>query len=156
MLWDLVLKLFLLKKVHMSLVNSARNPQVWISTNFSLKLGPTALFTHLKIILLQYFQFSIISNKRYPNKPLVENRHYINFHTSNEVQDRHRIHKWMRDLVGVSIRAHQMQNATLLCMCLDTAYFTKNWKLKTENNKMIFLGYCSLKRILCIVHKALD
>ena len=28
------------------------------STNFSLKMGPMALFTHLKIILLQYFQFS--------------------------------------------------------------------------------------------------
>ena len=27
----------------------------------TLKLGPTALFTHLKIILLQYFQFSTIS-----------------------------------------------------------------------------------------------
>ena len=28
------------------------------STNFSLKMGPMALFTQLKIILLQYFQFS--------------------------------------------------------------------------------------------------
>ena len=28
---------------------------------FSLKMGHTVLFTHLKIILLQYFQFSIFS-----------------------------------------------------------------------------------------------
>ena len=28
---------------------------------FSLKLGPTILFTHLKIILLQYFRFSVFS-----------------------------------------------------------------------------------------------
>ena len=28
------------------------------------------LFTHLKIISLQCFQFSIFSNKRYSNKPL--------------------------------------------------------------------------------------
>ena len=35
-----------------------------VNTEFSkstLKLDPTALFTHLKIILLQYFQFSVIS-----------------------------------------------------------------------------------------------
>ena len=31
------------------------------SLKLSLKLGPTALFTHLKIILLQYFQFSAIT-----------------------------------------------------------------------------------------------
>ena len=31
------------------------------STTFSLKMGSTALFTHLKIILLQCFQFSIFS-----------------------------------------------------------------------------------------------
>ena len=33
--------------------------QVRISANFSLKLGSTVLFTYLKIILLQYFLFSI-------------------------------------------------------------------------------------------------
>ena len=32
-------------------------------------LGPTELFTPLKIILLQCFQFSV--NKRYPNTPLM-------------------------------------------------------------------------------------
>ena len=34
-------------------------------------MGPTVLFTHLKIILLQYFQFSVFSfsnNKFNPNK----------------------------------------------------------------------------------------
>ena len=30
------------------------------------------LFIHLKIILLQYFQFSIFSNKWYPNRPLID------------------------------------------------------------------------------------
>ena len=30
-------------------------------SNFSLKMGPTSLFTHLKIILLQCFQFSVFS-----------------------------------------------------------------------------------------------
>ena len=31
------------------------------ATFFLLKMSPIALFTHLKIILLQYFQFSIFS-----------------------------------------------------------------------------------------------
>ena len=35
-----------------------------------LKLGLTALFTYLKIILLQCFQFLVFRNKRYSNKPL--------------------------------------------------------------------------------------
>ena len=33
------------------------------SVTFSLKMGPTILFTHLKIILLQYFQFSAVSKR---------------------------------------------------------------------------------------------
>ena len=41
------------------------------STKLSLKMDPIALFTHLKIILLQYFQFSAISsiqtNPKYPS-----------------------------------------------------------------------------------------
>jgi len=32
-------------------------------SKFALKLCPTILFTHLKIILLQYFQFSVFNNK---------------------------------------------------------------------------------------------
>ena len=39
------------------------------SEKFSLKIGPTTLFTYLKIILLQCFQFSIISSiQTNPNK----------------------------------------------------------------------------------------
>ena len=52
-------------------VHCSRDPQVLFLANFSLKFGFTALFTHLKIILLQCFQFSIFSNKRYPNRSLV-------------------------------------------------------------------------------------
>ena len=46
------------------------------STTFLLKMSPTTLFTHLKIILLQCFQFSISAtfnfsnNKLNPNGPL--------------------------------------------------------------------------------------
>ena len=40
------------------------------SATFSLKNDPIVLFTHLKIILLQCFQFSVFSkNKLYPNGP---------------------------------------------------------------------------------------
>ena len=35
-----------------------RTQKPLFSTKLSLKMGPTALFTHLKIIILQYFQFS--------------------------------------------------------------------------------------------------
>ena len=45
-----------------SIVNSVfmhylQTHKFYFSAIFSLKMGPTALFTHLKIILLQYFQF---------------------------------------------------------------------------------------------------
>ena len=42
---------------------------------FSLKSGLMTLITHLKIILLQYFQFSVLvfSNKQYPNRLLISN-----------------------------------------------------------------------------------
>ena len=39
------------------------------SATFSLKISPTVLFTHLKIILLQYF--SVFSFQLYPNRLLV-------------------------------------------------------------------------------------
>ena len=39
----------------------SRDPQVQNSVNFKLKLGLIALFIHLKIILLQCFQFSAIN-----------------------------------------------------------------------------------------------
>ena len=53
------------------LMHCSRDPQVPCSATFSLKLGLTTLFTHLKIILLQCFQFSIFSNKQYPNRSQV-------------------------------------------------------------------------------------
>ena len=37
----------------------------------TLKLDLTQHYSYLKIILLQYFQFSIFYNKQYPNRPLV-------------------------------------------------------------------------------------
>ena len=37
-----------------------QDPQLLYSEKI-LKMGPTTLFTHLKIILLQYFQFSVFS-----------------------------------------------------------------------------------------------
>ena len=40
------------------------------SAIFSLKMDPTVLFTHLKIILLQYFSVSIFNFQLYPNGPL--------------------------------------------------------------------------------------
>ena len=48
--------------VDFSTMNSAfvhylRTHKFHFSATFSLKIGPTALFTHLKIILLQCFQF---------------------------------------------------------------------------------------------------
>ena len=52
--------------VNFSTVNSApvhcsQTHKFYFSTIFSLKIGHTALFTHLKIILLQCFQFSIFN-----------------------------------------------------------------------------------------------
>ena len=52
-------------------VHCSGDPQVQNSAKSNLKLSLTELFTHLKIILLQCFQFSVFSNKLYPNRPLV-------------------------------------------------------------------------------------
>ena len=43
-------------------VHCLQDPQVQISTNFSLKLSLIAIFTHLKFILLQCSQFLAISS----------------------------------------------------------------------------------------------
>ena len=40
------------------------------SVKFLLKMGLTILFIHLKIILLQCFQFLVFSKKQYLNRPL--------------------------------------------------------------------------------------
>ena len=49
-------------------------PTITLFIKKILKMGPTVLFTHLKIILLQCFQFSVFSfnnNKFNPNGPIV-------------------------------------------------------------------------------------
>ena len=50
-------------------VRCSRTHKLYFSAIFSLKMGPTIRFTHLKIILLQCF--SIFSFQLYPNGPLV-------------------------------------------------------------------------------------
>ena len=45
----------------------------------NFKTGLMVLFTHLKIILLQCFQFSVFSNKRYPNRPLICFSYFLYF-----------------------------------------------------------------------------
>ena len=54
------------RKCWLSAVNSVhmhclRTHKFHFLSIFSLKMGPTSLFTHLKIILLQCFQFSVFS-----------------------------------------------------------------------------------------------
>ena len=45
------------------LLHYSRDPQVFFFIEkTTLKLGPTVLFTHLKIILLQCFQFSAMND----------------------------------------------------------------------------------------------
>ena len=46
------------------LVHCSRDLQILFSTKTTLKLGLIVLFTHLKIILLQYFQFSVFSSQQ--------------------------------------------------------------------------------------------
>ena len=55
----------------MGSVHCSWDLQVPFSFKTTLKLGPMALFTHLKIILLQCFQFLVFNNKRYPNTPYI-------------------------------------------------------------------------------------
>ena len=47
--------------VNSALVYYLRSHKYHFSATFSLKMGPTVLFTHLKIILLLCFQFSVFS-----------------------------------------------------------------------------------------------
>ena len=55
----------LCQSVH--IVYCSRTYKFYFSVTFSLKMGPTILFTHLKIILLQCFSVSIFSFQLYPN-----------------------------------------------------------------------------------------
>ena len=48
-----------------------RTHKFHFSETFSLKMGPAILFTHLKIILLQYFSVSIFNFQLYSNGPLI-------------------------------------------------------------------------------------
>ena len=66
-------------------VHCLQDSQVLYSAKKNLKPGPTVLFTHLKIILLQCFQFLIFNNKRYPNRPLM--REGTIFHGSHDLYD---------------------------------------------------------------------
>jgi len=50
-----VLAFVLALRFCVGLMHCSQDSQVWILVNFSLKLGFTALFTYLKIILLPYF-----------------------------------------------------------------------------------------------------
>ena len=54
-------------------VHYSRDPQVLFLAKFSLKLDPMTLFTQLKIILLQCFQFLAISGIQTDPKYLSEN-----------------------------------------------------------------------------------
>ena len=76
-------------------VHCLRTHKFHFSVTFSLKMGPTTLFTHLKIILLQYFQFSVLSFskissiqtdpifRKYESFPTHENGPTQSMHISN-------------------------------------------------------------------------
>ena len=55
---------------HVSPVHCSWTHKFHFSATFSLKMSPTILFTHLKIILLQCF--SVFGFQLYPNGPLTE------------------------------------------------------------------------------------
>ena len=56
-LYNLTFQPFSAHQLVLCTVHGTHKPQ--FSAIFSLKIGPTVLFTHLKIILLQYVQFSV-------------------------------------------------------------------------------------------------
>ena len=51
-------------------MHCSRDPQIFFFNKLLLKISLTVLFTYLKIILLQCFQFSVFSSKWYPNRSL--------------------------------------------------------------------------------------
>ena len=59
-------KLFFSQLVH--IMYCSQTHKFYFSTTFSLKIGLTVLFTHLKIILLQYFLVFSFSFQRYSNE----------------------------------------------------------------------------------------
>ena len=58
---------------HVCPVHCLQTHKFHFSAIFSLKMGLTVLFIHLKIILLQYFSVFSFSFQLYPNRPLVSN-----------------------------------------------------------------------------------
>ena len=66
---------------HMSPVHCLRTHKFHFLTTFSLKMGSTVLFTHLKIILLQCFL--VFNFQLYPNGPLIINLHTNSFSTKH-------------------------------------------------------------------------
>ena len=61
---------FQLLETKFTVHHCSQDPQPLYSEKI-LKMGSTVLFTHLKIILLQCFQFSVLAKiKLYPNGPL--------------------------------------------------------------------------------------
>jgi len=63
--------------VNSVLVHYSRTHKHYFFVTFSLKMGSTVLFTRLKIILLQCFQFSVQQNKLYPNRPLISRLDFV-------------------------------------------------------------------------------
>ena len=61
----------------MHTVHYSRTHKFHFSVTFSLKMSPTVLFTHLKIILLQCFL--VFSFQLYPNGPLVMGEDKLDF-----------------------------------------------------------------------------
>ena len=79
-----------------------------------LKMDPIVLFTHLKIILLQYFQFLVFNfskNKLYPNGPYV-----LLFHLF-QVQDTEYTLKYIPSLL-INLLYFLSPLPLLLCHCL--------------------------------------
>ena len=66
-------------------VHCSRDTQVRISANVKLKLGPMSLFIHLKIILLQCFQFLAISNIQTDPKELLCNEAMLQVKSSGHL-----------------------------------------------------------------------
>ena len=84
-------------------------PQITLFSHFLLKMGPTALFTHLKIISLQYFQFQfsvsakISSIQTHPMLPCTERQNscqVLTLHGSWKIYPKSckLIHKWFNEL----------------------------------------------------------
>ena len=70
-LQSLIFLFFFSQSVH--IMHCSWTHKFHFSATFSLKMGPTVLFTHLKLFCYSIFQFSVsvFSFQLYPNRPLV-------------------------------------------------------------------------------------